>query len=173
MTDLVTETLRLNRDVGRIMRQASIVAEAPLRLHSREIDSGGAPELHPAFLRYLGDRSVCKCGRPAVCATGCRATRFDEHLPACEPACPKGDVRYHASTHKNQPNRMKRALREIRRLNPKAYDLVYLIVARGYSWENATEKLNADHLSRGQMPKSDAEFAVLWISGASMMIGAF
>ena len=172
---LVVEAARINKQLGQALRQSTVTGEAPLRLHSREIDSGGAPELHPAFLRWLDNRSVCTCGRAAVCAPGCRFDRDRAlgHLSACEPACVKGDGHFRPSINKASPTRLKRALRQVRRLNPKAYDLVYLIVALGYAWHDATAKLNADHLSRGQMPRSEAEFGILWVSGASMLVAGF
>ncbi len=174
MNELMAEGLRVNRLVERTLRQATIVEEVPLRLHSRDIDSGGAPEFHPAFMRLL-EQGVCTCGRPAECAPGCRFIndRFLGHLDACQPACPRDDHRFHQSIHKNNPNRLNRTFRQLRRLNPKAYDLVFLIVGRGYSWENATAKLRADDISRGHEPRTDLEFGVLYISGASMLVGSF
>jgi hypothetical protein len=168
--DLAAESARIQRELGRIMRQAPIESEAPLRMTIRDVDAGGAPELSPALVRWIGQ--VCWCGRDKVCAAGCRATRPDEHLAACEPAC-RNDVRFHASTHRNNPNRMKKALRQVRKLNPKAYDFVYLIVAHHMTFDQAAAKINADNISRGQRERTDAEFAVMWVSGASMLGAAF
>lgn len=173
MSELSAEAAKINRDLSRILVQGNAETEAPLRLHSRDIDSGGAPEFHPAFLRWLDDRSVCRCGRPAKCAPGCRATRPDEHLAACERACLRDDMRFRPSIHKASPNRLKRALRNVRRLNPKAYDLVYLVAGRGWSYEAATARINATNLARGEPEQTSAEFAVLWVSGASMLVGSY
>lgn len=168
--ELVAEATRLNRDLGRILRQSTISSEAPMRMTIRDVDAGGAPELSPGLIRWIGP--ICSCGRIAQCAVGCRAQRYDEHLDACEPAC-RPDGRFHASIHKANPNRLKKALRQVRRLNPKAYDFVYLVVALGYSFDQAAAKINADNLTRGKTEQSHAEFAVLWVSGASMLTAAF
>lgn len=168
--ELVAEGRRIARDLGWIAAQATVDLELPMRIHNRETDSGGAPELHNEFLRWLGP--ICTCGRSPVCAPGCKATRFDEHLYECEPAC-RNDLRFHASTRHQSPTRLKRALRQVRRLNPKAYDLVYLVVALHYSFDDATARLNADHASRGQDEMTPAEYAVLWVSGASLLTAAF
>lgn len=167
--DLAGEGQRLAAELNWVMAQATVGGETPMRIHSRDTDNGGYPELHPELLRFLGP--ICSCGRPGVCATGCRATRYDEHLAECEPPC--GNTRYRDSLRHSSPTRMKRALRQVRRLNPKAYDLVYLVVALHYSWAEATTKLNNDHVSRGRDELTQAEFAVLWVSGASLLTAAF
>lgn len=169
--ELAAESARITKDLGRIMQQTSIVSEAPLRMTIRDIDAGGAPELSPALLKFIG--SVCSCGRPAQCAPGCRAERFDEHLSACEPACPTMTGRFRKSDHKSKPDRLKRAMRSVRRLNPKAYDLLYLVLALGWSFESACSKVNATKVSRGEQEHSPADFAILWVSGASMLTSAF
>lgn len=172
--ELATEAQRLARDLSFSMRPGEAVDEIPLRLHSREVDAGGAPELHPAFLRYLGNASICTCGRAAVCAPNCHYNRDRVlgHLDGCEPAC-LPSTRFHASRHKSSPTRMKRALRTIRALNPKAYDFCFLIVARGYSFEQAAAKINESNFQRGLPERSTAEFAVLWVSGAGMLSAAY
>lgn len=174
MHELLIEAKRLNYEVSYILQSGSVAEEVPIRLHSRDTDAGGAPELHPAFLRYLGDTSVCTCGRPAQCAPNCHFNRDHVlgHLDACEPAC-RADDRFHRSTHRVHPNRLKRALRQVRRLNPKAYDLCYMILALHYSFEDATAKLNEDNRTRGQRELSPAEYAVIWVSGASMLSAAY
>jgi hypothetical protein len=153
-----------------IMRQAPVDHESPMRIHSRDTDPGGTLEFHNSFIRYIG--AICHCGRARVCAADCRATRFDEHLDTCEPSCIES-TRFHASDRHNGPTRMKKALRQVRRLNPKAYDLVYLIVALHFSFDDAMAKLNADHVSRGQDELSPDDYAILWVSGASLLTAAF
>src|SRR5690242_17300773 len=122
--ELVAEGHRIARDLGRLVQSQPVASEVPLRLHSRDIDGGGAPEFHPAFLRYIEANAVCTCGRPAQCAPGCHWERDHVlgHLPECQPAC-AASTHFRASNHRNHPNRMKRALRKLRQWNPKAYDL--------------------------------------------------
>jgi hypothetical protein len=172
--ELVQEGARINKELHYILRQGSVVAEVPLRLHSRETDAGGAPEFHPAFLKYLGNATVCNCGRKAVCAPNCHFNRDRVlgHLDACEPAC-GGDTRFYRSKHKGSPTRLKRGLNQVRRLNPKAYDFLYLVVALHFSFEDAAERLNADKVRRGQPEMTHAEYAVVWLSASSMLAASF
>lgn len=173
MHELVAEAAHINVGLSRMMQLAPAVDEAPVRLHSHDVDAGGAPELHPAFIRWLG--SLCTCGRAAICDPNCRFMKDKVlgHLSTCEPACNGGGTRFRASNNRNHPQRMRRALRQVRRLNPKAYDLVYLVVARHYTFEAAIARLNADNEARGLPQRSDAEFGVLWVSGAAMLTSAF
>lgn len=170
---LVIEANRLARELSFSVRPGEAADEVPMKLHSRETDAGGAPELHPAFLRYV-DHGVCTCGRPAQCAPDCRflKDKILGHLRECEPAC-LPSTRFFTSRHRNSPTRMNRALRTIRALNPKAYDFLFLIVARGYSFEAAAAKINESNAQRGLPERTPAEFAVLWVSGSSMLSSAF
>lgn len=154
------------------MVQAPLSGEVPTRLHSRDTDAGGGPAFHPAFLRYI-DQGVCRCGRAAICVANCRFLKDKVlgHLPECEPAC-RDDGRFHASRRQNSPTRMTRALRTLRRLNPKAYDLCFLIVARHYTFEQAIEKLNDSNRTRGLAEMTPAQYAVIWVSGASLLSAA-
>lgn len=170
--ELVAEGHRIARELAWIIARNTVASEVPIKLHVRDTDAGGAPELHPQFQRWVG--AICFCGRAAVCASGCRFFKDKAlgHLSDCEPAC-RADGRFHTPDRKLHPNRMKRALRQLRRLNPKAYDLVYLIVALNYPWDDAVARLNADHLRRGRAEMTDAEYAILWVSGASLLTAAF
>ncbi len=171
--ELVLEGQRLSRELDIVLWKSPVGSEVPRRLHTREIDGGGAPEFHPAFLRWL-DSGVCRCGREAQCAPGCRWAKDHVlgHLRDCQPAC-KDDMRFHASRHEQAPNRMKKALRSLRRLNPKAYDFVYLVVALHYTFHDAADKINMSNLQRGKPEQSISEFAVLWVSGASLLTAAY
>jgi hypothetical protein len=173
MNELAVEGKRISRELHYVLQQGSVADESPLRLHSRDVDAGGAPEFHPAFLKYI-DSGVCTCGRAAVCAPNCHflKDRVLGHLRECEPAC-RPDTRFHRSTHKNHPSRLKRALRQVRRLNPHAYDLCYMIVALHMTFEQAVARLNEDEVARGRENRPDAEYAVLWVSGASLLASAY
>lgn len=172
--ELELEAHRLARTIGHLATlplAAEAVAEAPIRLHSAEFE-GEALAFHRDFLRFLG--SVCTCGREAICVAGCWFAKDKAlgHLPECEPAC-RPETRFRSSAHRNHPNRLKRALRHVRALNPVAYDFVYLIVIRHMSFEQAMAKINDESVGRGQSERSPGEFAVLWVSGASMLASAF
>lgn len=168
---LAAEIQRTNRDISRILAQSTLASEAPIRIHSRDTDSGGAPEFHHTFVRWVG--SICTCGKPAQCAPGCRADRPDEHTADCEPACPSDNARFHASDHKSRPNRLKRALRQLRRIDPKAHDAIYMILVLGYSWHDALARLNSDNVSRGNEEYSEADFLALTLSGGSLLTAAY
>lgn len=172
--DLAAEANRLGRQLSRIATTSlasEAAGEVPMAIHSKEFE-GEALSFSPAFVRYVG--SICSCGRQAMCVAGCWFIKSPAlgHLPECEPACRIG-AKFHRSDHRNHPLRLKRALRQVRKLNPKAYDFVYLIVARGYSFEDAASKINSDNAGRGQPERSLAEYGVLWVSGASMLAAAF
>jgi hypothetical protein len=168
---LAAEITRTNRDVSRILAQSTLASEVPIRIHSRDTDSGGAPEFHQTFVRWVG--SICTCGKPAQCAPGCRADRPDEHTADCEPACPTENARFHASDHKSRPNRLKRALRQLRRIDPKAHDAIYMLLVLGYSWHETLARLNSDNVSRGKDAMSQADFLVLTIAGGSLLTAAY
>ena len=172
MHELALEAARLSEDLWRAMVQAPLAGETPMRIHSKDTDAGGAPELHPAMLRYLGP--VCTCGRAAICVPNCHFLRDKVlgHLDECEPAC-RADNRFYSSKRQSSPTRMTRALRTVRRLNPKAYDLCFLIVARHYTFEQAVAKLNEDYRTRGQAEMTPAQFAVVWVSGAGLLAASF
>ena len=177
--ELVAESRRIARDLSHLVSRASLPTEfemeAPIRLHSRDVDDGGlgAPAFHPAFLRYI-DQGSCTCGRPAQCAPGCHWERDHVlgHLAECQPAC-AASTHFRPSIHRNHPNRLKRAMRKLRQFNPKAYDLAYLIVVLGLSFEQATARLNADELRRGREVRPPRDYAVLWVSAGSMLASIF
>lgn len=168
---LAAESRRVSRDMSRILAQSTLASEVPVRLHSRETDSGGAPEFHPAFTRWLG--AICSCGRGPVCAPGCRATRFDEHTSDCEPGCSSDSARFRASDHKNRPGRFKRALRQLRKIDPRAHDAWYLLAVLGYTWHEALAKMNTDNLTRGKPEYSESDFLILTIAGGSLLSSAY
>jgi hypothetical protein len=171
--ELVAEAERLNQDLWRAMVQAPLAGEVPTKIHSRDTDAGGGPAFHPAFLRYI-DHGVCTCGRAAICSPNCRFLKDKVlgHLPECEPAC-RTDTRFHPSKLVKSPTRMSRALRLVRKLNPHAYDFIFLIVARHYTFEQAAAKLNDDNRTRGLPELSDAQYAVLYVSAGAMLAAAF
>jgi len=168
---LAAEAARINRGMEHVFAQSRIGDEVPVRMTIRDVDAGGAPELNPALIRYIG--AICTCGRAAVCDPSCRATRGDEHLSICEPACRPNNHRFYASSNKAHPQRLKRAFRLLRQIAPKEHDACWLIAALGFTWHGALERMNTDNVSRGQEPYSEAEFTVLTIAGFSKLVAAF
>jgi hypothetical protein len=142
---LQREISRLNRGIPYMTAQSSLGAEVPIRIHSRETDAGGAPEWHTSFERWIdAERDMTR-----------RQDRFYE------------------SDKKMNTARLKRALRQLRRLAPREYDALYLMLALGYTWHGAREKMNGDCLTRGQAEYSEADFLVLTISGSSLLLAGY
>lgn len=170
---LEAETKKVNRDLAWMLHQSSLSGEVPLRMTTRELDGGGSPDLSPELVRYIG--AICMCGRPGVCAPGCKADPmvWTEHLPSCERGCPTENARFRKSNHKHSPTRMKRALRQVRRIDPKAHDALYLILALGYKWHDALAKINADNASRNKPGYTEAEFVVLTVAGGSLLAASY
>ena len=163
--------MSLAAEVGRLERRVNMIrwdnregfaASVPLDLHSRDIDGGGAPELHPAFVAYLRDAGVCFCeatwpdGKPR------------EH--SCDRRFTKAPAKVRGSNHRQHPRRLKRAFRQLRLIAPLEFNAVYLILARGRSWWQAMEEINASRLARGEDQFTQQEFAILTIAGFDKLV---
>jgi len=157
-TTLGQEVRWLNREMARVMAQSTVAAEAPSRIHSRETDAGGAPEWHPSFEKLIDAGEACD-------VSTCRDTR---HARAA-----LGISKFHEPDLKMHPQRLKRALRQLRRLAPREYDALYLMIALGYAWEDARAKINTDNLSRGKPEYSPAEFLIITVAGASLLLASY
>jgi hypothetical protein len=101
----VTEWARMWRD------------EAPVRIHSRDIDKGGAPEWHPAFMRYI-DRGV------------------EEHGI--------GDNGRRLPPRRNPDHRLRttRAFRKLRKKNAREYEVLYRTSIQRIPVEETIQWLN-------------------------------
>ena len=144
-TTLGQEVKRLNREMAMVIRHDPFAPSVPIRIHSRETDAGGAPEWHPAFSKWIdAERDLTK-----------RSDRFYE------------------SDKKQHTSRMKRALRQLRRLAPKEHDAMYLMIALGYTWYGALAKMNDDNVARGKPEYTEAEFLVLTVSGSSLLLASY
>ena len=155
MSALSGELLKLQRGLSRIVAQSSAVDEVPIRIHSREIDAGGAPEWHPEFLKYL--EWSCNCTGSA-------------HDPTCPALRP---TRYRASNHKMHRHRLQRALRQLRIIAPAECDIVTLIVKHGLTYEQARDRINEGRNRRSQKSYSHDEFLILTIAGCSKLIASY
>lgn len=145
-TTLHQEVRYLNREMGRCLAQSSLSDEAPMRIHSRETDAGGAPEWHPQFERWID-------------------AERDE--------TPRSQTKFYEPDHRQHPQRLKRALRQVRKLAPKEYDALYLMIALKYSWHDARIRLNEDNVRRGKPEYSEAEFMILTVSGSSLLLASY
>lgn len=143
---LRSEVARLNKHIPYITTQSSLGQECPIRIHSRETDSGGAPEWHPAFARWID-------------------AERDE--------TPRSATRFYEPDHKMNTARLKRALRQVRKLAPREYDALYLMIALKYTWHDARTKMNEDNLRRNQPEYSEADFLIITVSGASLLLASY
>lgn len=145
-TTLPQEVRWINREMNRVLAQSTLDDEVPMRIHCRETDAGGAPEWHPTFERWID------------------AERIDT---------PRTAARFYEPDRKLHPQRLKRALRQVRKLAPREYDVLYLMIALKYTWDDARVKLNEDNLRRGQPEYSEAEFLILAVSGSSLLLASY
>ena len=145
-TTLPQEIRWINREMGRVLGQSSLAAEAPTRIHCRETDAGGAPEWHPDFEKWID------------------AEREER---------PRYQSRFYEPDRKLHPQRLKRAMRQLRRLAPREYDAIYLMIGLGYTWHDARTKMNEDNLTRGREEYSEAEFLILTVSGSSLLLASY
>jgi hypothetical protein len=162
---LAVEMRRLGRDT-RYMTGSSghddIGSEAPNRIHSRDVDGGGSPEWHPHFERWLADSGVCFC--PVPTEEDSRAHRYP---------CSYIHARLQMPTNRAHPRRLKRAFRQLRDIDPAAYDIVWLLIGRRMSWPDVIAKINDERTRRGQGVYADHELAALAIGGVSLLSAAF
>lgn len=165
---LAAEVRSLNRGLAR-MRWGdpdAYAASVPLRLHQRELDGGGGPDLAPQFIAWLADAGVCMC-EPRE-SDGYMVMRHycDRKVLERGPKFRIGAPRMHA-------RRLNRALRQLRLIAPAEYDALFLVFARGYTATQAQEKINGGRLERGQDPYTDDDFAILLVAGAGKLTAAW
>jgi len=139
--------------------QNDIESEAPERIHSRETDAGGSPEWHPRFEQWLVDSGVCFC-EPNE--------KGPHHYP-----CNLVRAKLRQPTNHGHPRRLKRAFRQLRDIDPIAYDIVWLLVGRHMPWLDVCVKINDERVRRGQEPFEDHEMSVFAISGVALLSAAF
>lgn len=91
--------------------------ETPSRIHSREVDQGGAPDWHPEFRRWI-DRG------------------------AEEGGLNQSGRRLHAPRNPDQRLRTTRAFRKLRNKNPREFEVLYRTVVKQHSIQETTNWLN-------------------------------
>lgn len=99
-------------------------SEVPIRIHQKENENGGAPEFHPDFISWL--ERPCQgrawCSQPSCPQPG----RHHCH----DLSCTHGLDRIVDARHRTH-----RAFRKLRRSAPREFDAVYLLCAKGLSFE--------------------------------------
>jgi hypothetical protein len=162
-----SEVRRVTRDVGHLLNQSQYMAETPIRIHERGVDSGhglGGPPFHPGFLSWLRDGGSCVCEPHPD-------TGSLTHQWSCDRN--PGTPRFKTSTRRAHPRRLKRALRQLRSICKAEFDIVWLILGRSHSYEQAQGVINDDRQRKGLDPYTEEEFAVLTISGLDKINAAY
>lgn len=169
MSAIEVEAKRLNQHLWRMLVRGGSASEVPLRLHDHGTDAGhglGGPPLHPKLIAYLRDAGACFCDefdvdgnpRPHIC------DRRFEDAPA----------RFRPSRQQSHPRRLKRALRQVRLMVPyDQYHLVYLMVSRGRSMEQAAEQVNSARMTHGLDPYTEEDIVVMMIAGFDLLTAAW
>jgi len=114
--------------------------EIPIRIHSHAIDSGGAPEYDATFARWL--------------------TRSDR------PDDPR------AQNQRNPENRLRitRAMRVLRKVAVREYEVVYRVMVLGETIEQAAVWLNARSIRGGHPERySRKDVVVIVVSGVDKL----
>lgn len=114
--------------------------ETPTRIHSREVDAGGAPDWHPEFARWI-DRGAEEGGK-------------DRHGRQIRPRITNPDLRL----------RTTRAFRKLRRKNAREYEVLYRTVVKRHTITETMDWLN-ERAIRNDKPERYSELEVqilLW-----------
>jgi hypothetical protein len=162
---LARELGRLDQAARHMLAQSQAWSEVPLRIHDRGADQGhglGSPPFSAAFERYLRAAGACFC-EPI------------EGGPAHRYPCTIGSepIRFVASKRKAHPQRLKRALRQLRGIDPHSFDITFLIAARGMTFDQASARINAGRYAAGQEPFSRTDFVVFAINGFALLTEAY
>ena len=162
-TALAAEVERINASLYRITRKGEFAQEVPLRIHTHDTDAGhglGGPAFSRAFTTWIGQ--ICTCNR--------KKDPYDPDDYGCS-ATPTRFLR--GSDHRQHQQRLKRALRKLRAIAPAEHDALYLMLALGYSFDAARDKINEGRLRRLQPEYSNTDFMVLAVAGASKLIESY
>ena len=183
MSPITTEYRRITKAAERMMSQSSYVAEAPLRLHGRgnhgdsagpsirlhprsEVrhvhDGLGGPDFGREFEKYLTAAGVCMCERFTEEGALLHVCDRDQRI-----------ARFRASRRQSHPTQLKRAFRQLRRISPAAFDIIFPVIARGQPLDQVRARVNSGRESRGQEPYSPTDFEVHWFAGLDLMTALY
>ena len=165
MSEIEDEVARLSDGLWRMLvRGGDYASEVPTAIHERGTDSGhglGGPAFHPRFISYLRDAGVCMC--PETKPDGSPQPHY------CDRRF-EGSARFREPRRESHPRRLKRAFRQLRLLAPHdQYHVCYLIVARGWTFPKALERINASRLERGEAPLTQRDAAVMVVAGIDLL----
>lgn len=167
MSVIAAELAHQQQRTNYALRQGAFVAEVPIRIHERELDSGGDLEWHVGFVRYLTSAGVCFC-------RVLDEEWIERHGPdfhVCDRR--RRPDRFRAPNYRMHPHRLKRALRQLRGLSKPAFEVVYPVIARGMTWEQCRARIALDRFARGEEPYTDHEWVCLVISGLDLLSSSF
>jgi hypothetical protein len=184
LTAISTEYRRVTRNMDLMLRQSSYREEVPTQIHGRALglrddtnpsirlhpttesriahDGLGAPDFAPDFERYLAAAGVCMCEWLDEDGEVIHSCDRDERV-----------ARFRASRRRAAPRRLKAALRQLRRLSPPSFDIIFPVVARGQSLDQVLRRVNDGRQTRGQEPYTDTEFGVHVIAGLDLLTTIF
>jgi hypothetical protein len=170
MGSIGDEFNRIENATRLMLSQSSFVAEIPIRIHERELDTGGVMEWHHEFEQFLQAAGVCFCelGNPEWRDHEGKTwlERFgNNHI------CDRDErqARFRASRRQANPRRLKSALRHLRRISPAAFDIIFPIIARGQSHYEVITRVNDGRELRGQVPYSPRDYTVHWYAGLDLL----
>jgi hypothetical protein len=122
--------------------------EVPMRIHARGVDAGhglGSPPFHPEFERYI-DAS------------------FDSSKEERHDKKERGRADFSRNTP--QAVRLKRAFRRLRKMAPREFDALYMVVALGHTDVSAANELTLRAIRLGHPERySLLETRLLILSG--------
>ena len=120
--------------------------EVPIQIHSGAIDAGGAPEFHPAFQSFI-ERD---CRKP-----GC----YDLH---CR----------HGQDRPNPRKKAHKALGKLRRVAPREFDALYLLVAHSMTFDDVAAALTERSIRLDKPERYDeSDVLVLVVSAIDKVQG--
>lgn len=114
--------------------------ELPLRLHSRDVDEGGAPAFHPSFRSYI-ERD---CRKPGCHDLHCR----------------------HGQDRPNPRKRTHKALGKLRRVAPREFDALYLLVAHSMSFRDVSRAMTERSIRLGHPERYDEQDVLVLVVSA-------
>lgn len=182
MSPIDAEYRRVARQVEFMLAQSTYFEETPERIHSwsgddrsnpsirmhgrEEVryphDGLGGPEFAPEFEKWLSARGVCMCEQIGEDGAVLHYCDRDERA-----------ARFRHSRRKASARRLNVALRQLRRLSPATFDIIFPIIARGEDFGSVIERVNDGRVSRGQEPYTRQEQVVHLVAGMDLLTAIF
>lgn len=129
--------------------------DLPIRIHGYGVDDGhglGGPPLHPEFERWLGP--ICFCGR-----------RPDPKIPG-DRGCPSTKYKQKSKGYQTESRlRTTKAFRRLRKVAPREFDAVFLMVAHRASFSTVLQSFNERAERLGKPTYRPEDIMLLIVSG--------